>query len=326
MIIGLFLGFATSEGLYRLYLNAGGPEIEDSFEQERLAGDPPFMPGRMSQNAKLTFGKHVDGRFVHGSTATHDEFGRRRTPLPLGAHPKRHVLLFGCSFAYGAGVSDNETILAHLATRRSDLAPYNYGIPGGSLDNIYESIENTPLQNEVKEPEGIGLFFLFSQEHLMRLKDTWAYDRYRPSRPLYETSASASPKRLGHFRDLHPVKSFFFEVAGFSRLLQSATHLFYREGDFSTADYEHGARLLAGIAGKYRKDFPAGRFFVVEEFGPHPFYEFLKKEGLEVLILQGTKGDQESVKIPFDGHRTSEGNKLIADAILQALPAGILKP
>lgn len=64
-----------------------------------------------------------------------DEHRRRRTPNPGPPRPDS-LLLLGCSFTFGEGVDDDQTIAAFAARAQPSFETFNHGIPGGGPGNV----------------------------------------------------------------------------------------------------------------------------------------------------------------------------------------------
>jgi hypothetical protein len=113
----------------------------------------------------------VDGeRELLRRTAHFDQFARRTTKRPKSqTKPDKFIAVYGCSFMYGVGVSDDETFPAQLAKRMPNVHIYNYGVGGWGPNNFYRRAEKyTFAPNELEEKEGIILYVAI-EDHLRRV-------------------------------------------------------------------------------------------------------------------------------------------------------------
>jgi hypothetical protein len=76
------------------------------FEFSQTLGYKPLA------NADARATKYHGNQFLYDVVYHTDEFGRRRTPEPI-ASPDHFIAFFGCSYTFGEGVAESETLPAH---------------------------------------------------------------------------------------------------------------------------------------------------------------------------------------------------------------------
>src|SRR5690606_320602 len=109
------------------------------------AGDAQFM---------------VDGQVIFDYTYRTDAFHRRRVPAQAGqTTPRtRALLFFGCSYTFGEGVNDGETLPNQFALRAPDTAVYNYAFSGYGPHHMLARLESMDIRGEVPEPEAAAVY------------------------------------------------------------------------------------------------------------------------------------------------------------------------
>lgn len=88
-----------------------------------------------------------------------------RKPEGLG-YKKPPIILFGCSFTYGDGLKNNQT-LSYKLSHMSKRPVYNRGMNGWGVQHILYQLRRKDFYNEVEKPEYI--IYTFMQDHLNRM-------------------------------------------------------------------------------------------------------------------------------------------------------------
>lgn len=88
-----------------------------------------------------------------------------RTTL-IGKSSKKPILLFGCSFTYGTGLNDNQT-LSYKLYKLTDRTIYNKGMPATGTQHILYLLSQKSFYNKVPDVEFI--IYTFIHDHLTRL-------------------------------------------------------------------------------------------------------------------------------------------------------------
>ena len=86
---------------------------EISPSNRRIYLDDPDFGYRHAPLRRATEVRVHEEREVYRATYTTDALGRRATPRPANA--ERAILFVGCSFTFGLGVNDDETLPWHVA-------------------------------------------------------------------------------------------------------------------------------------------------------------------------------------------------------------------
>ena len=81
---------------------------------------------------------------------------------------KNSILIFGCSFAYSAGLEDSQTISEKLS-RYTKRTVYNFGINASGIQHMLHILKNKKLYNKIEnKPEHI--IYIYIPSHIERLR------------------------------------------------------------------------------------------------------------------------------------------------------------
>lgn len=101
---------------------------------------------------------------------------------PIGTqYNKKPIIVSGCSYAYGAGVEENETLAANLS-RLLKSPVYNIGTSGTSIQHAILTVENHYIDNIIKDAN--YFIYIFIGDHFMRVIGDEPFDAYTP-RPVF---------------------------------------------------------------------------------------------------------------------------------------------
>jgi len=255
----------------------------------------------------ITYRADSFGKEIFRVEYSTDRFGRRVTPLSSGERSKS-LLIFGCSMAFGQTVNDAQTIAFYLGALLKDHEPYNYGVNGGGIQNLYAITTAVPLTREVPQSEGLAIY-LYYPFHMNRLPTY--FSNLRNYYNSYEVSE-------GHFKRL-PLALFsrIFEGLGNSPLFERTATLLFPPPPLEEKDYQWGARLFKASMDLYKQAFPKGDFVVVMVGKDERMSRQL--DALEVPHVSVEQIDPSLTYYPYDGHYKPQGNAKMALQIVDAL-------
>lgn len=126
-LVGIFAGYVESQSQF----------LEN--EQEMVTVAPSNPAAGLTRHDRFTF----DGTLVYDVVYTQDQHQLRIGPPAPAPTPSSCVLFFGCSFAFGVGVNDGET-LAHQVEVQSHgrFRSRNFGRPGSGPHHMLEQIQS----------------------------------------------------------------------------------------------------------------------------------------------------------------------------------------
>ena len=92
--------------------------------------------------------------------------GWGRAPEGLKFKKKKPVVLFGCSYAYGYGLEDNQTF-AHKLALRAKRTVYNRSFPAWGIQHMLYQAQQPSLYEKIPEPGYV--IYVYMHDHLRRL-------------------------------------------------------------------------------------------------------------------------------------------------------------
>jgi len=150
-----------------------GPYSADYIQHDKELGYS-VKPGRRTVGAAKKFN---DGRIIYSVSYTIDEFGHRATPNT--GSTEGSVFFFGCSFTFGEGVSDSDS-LPYLYSVLSGRRTRNFALHGYGPHQMLRALE-TDRPKLLGIPESPSLVvYLALMFHLDRAAGRNESDRFGP--------------------------------------------------------------------------------------------------------------------------------------------------
>ena len=230
----------------------------------KYSGALPLLGQQCEGPLRVTSRTSATNEAIYDVTYRFDEHCRRQVPNNRG-RKRRKVVLAGCSFTFGEGVTDEQTIANQLAALRKDTAVYSISLPGFGPGDVLRELQERGTRTEGLGPAGgVGVFLLIDgQLERTICKSFCVQDRFAwvlQQRPYYRLNAQGDPVYVGTFRDSAPWKwrwyrlvfgSAFLEFVGWPRV------------NWTGADFRLMARLLAEIGKEMVEKAAIDRFVVV---------------------------------------------------------------
>ncbi len=161
-----------------------------------------------------------------------DSKGRRFTPQPTDDNKKFNCLFFGCSFTFGTGVNNDQTLPYYFGQMHPEMEIYNYGIPGGSPQETYLQSSRQILFDDIPLRPTI-IIYTFISDHLRRLKGTmnliFRAPKWVGCLPELEINDNTITYK-GKFEDTHP---YLFSLSN----LLSKSFVFRQMINYTQLDY-----------------------------------------------------------------------------------------
>jgi hypothetical protein len=224
----------------------------------------------------------IGGTTVWDATYTMDALHRRITPVEEPEKRTRFIAFFGCSYTFGTGVNDNETLPFYVGRYAPGFMPYNYGGPGWGPQQMLLKLQEENLRGEISQPRGIGVY-VYIDDHPRRaigaMRIFWAR-RY----PCYERQ-DGKLTYLGDFRLAHPWRTFLYDC-----LLKSNTVEFLHfdlPPRITEADIQLTADITKESAACFASQFNKDPFYVLifpyqQPYGPR-LLKYLTKDRVPYL-------------------------------------------
>ncbi|MCP4178188.1 MAG: hypothetical protein GY756_10510, partial [bacterium] len=150
------------------------------------------------KNSSWTASRYFDNDMVYKCIYTINKHGYRISP-PHKEKVKGCLLFFGCSFTYGEGVNDTETLpYVTGILLEENYAVYNFGIHGNGTHQMLFTFENGIVENIVKHNVTHVIYQTIYPEHVNRLLGLQPWSKRDPRYILGEHEEVIYK---GHFDD-----------------------------------------------------------------------------------------------------------------------------
>lgn len=163
-------------------------------------------------------------RVIFSANYNFDENRTRIVPQQIISKKKKNILLIGCSFTFGVGVQDNQTIAHFLKQKLPNYNIYNLGIPSGGMSDMLDDIYTYDRIKELNKNGGVVIYY-FVEDHFERT--FCSLDCYRdrriswsPNKNYYDFDSDEKLINHGQFKDSRPWRYQLFKHLGKSEFLK----------------------------------------------------------------------------------------------------------
>lgn len=302
--------------------------VEDIIEIKSQHEFPIYQvskDGAIRQKPNLTYNhkKTIDENELFSIDYKMDSYGRRKTPND-NDQTDSHLIVLGCSYTFGHGLKDNETLPYHLGRKFQKARPYNYGMQAYGTYHITRLIETIDLQKEIEEKKGI-MIYQFLNFHIVRSSglNYWSY--LFPYTPIYELKGGelnyVALKKDEDWLTTNLLKMFrrvpfLPSLTPFHEMVSNSTH--------DRVFYQTYAHAIDKIKSRYLESFPEGRFVMMihpDESLPNYLLGLLKDKGIEILNFDFslTRDPQYFIHPDHEPHPSPLLNQQLAKIIYQKL-------
>jgi hypothetical protein len=265
---------------------------------------------------------------LYNVTYTIDSTGLRVSP-PRRKDSLGSILFFGCSFTFGEGLQDGETLPYQVGVEsEGQYRTYNFGFHGYGPHQMLAEIEHGLVERIVEsDPYPRYAIYTMVPHHVARVAGRVVYGRHAPR---YLLDSDGGVRQVGHFDDNEP-KSARLDPALSWQLRKSAIYRMIENRDAAVS--EDDIRLLFAVVGRSRDllsaKYPGIEFHVM--LWPYhfesekPIYRKLK-DGLGRMgihlhvvedILPGYHADPPKYLLSeADGHPNVLANRTLAKYVL----------
>jgi hypothetical protein len=259
------------------------------------------------------------GGILYDVTYTFNHYGRRNIPNQFEREGSSFALFFGCSFTFGEGLNDNETLPFYFSRQAHDVHPYNFAFSGYGPNQMCEILGSQRINEEIAEVSGI-LFYIFIDEHISRaIGSMYVFNLWCRKCPYFQLENDGSVQRHGNFSTGRPIRSFIYRLLGKSNILR------YCGFDWPAKIDDDAITLTAGLIAESRNRFLAryatSKFVVV--FYPGSRYStslipLLQSYGIsyldysEMINLRAGR----NIITEEDKHPSSLANEVLAKRLL----------
>lgn len=247
----LLAAFAMAETYCTLHQPEHPTFSEGYYVSDEVLGTVPPKQAR----AHSTEVQH--GKLVYDVTYTTGSNGLRIAPPSNGPRLDGSVLFFGCSFTYGEGVQDDETLPYQVGIQSGGrYQTYNFGFHGYGPNQVLAAIESGRVREAVDTAPRYAIYQALP-DHIARVAGKIPYGKHNPR---YRLDADGTVQLAGHFDDDQKTDSAFKRrVRG--QLRKSA--IYRRLESLEPPTDESDVRLLLAVMRK-SKDLLAAQYPGIE--------------------------------------------------------------
>ncbi len=137
----------------------------------------------------------------------------RLRPFEGVEYNKRPILLLGCSYAYGQGLTDEQT-MGHKLSEYTKRPVYNYSLPGKGLQNTIYILQKDMLDESINNPEYV--IYVFMSDQIRRLYSTVCLHDYT-GYPVYKVQRDGTVVLKTNY---YPVYRQFYTFYFFNNIYQ----------------------------------------------------------------------------------------------------------
>lgn len=280
--------------------------------------------------------KIVGNDRVYDVTYTTDSHGFRVTPgFEPGASIGSTIAFFGCSFVFGEGLNDDETLPSHLAARlgfRHRIV--NAGFSGYGPHQMLRLLELDRLEGVVDEPLRTAVYVALPSHAYRAAGRVW----WDPVGPEYHLDREHLVRYVGAFTDVPEnwVPAYYkllqlIEVSRRSLFVDRFMRVFIDPRDNEArdaSDAEDLAILHASIVQRtaqlLQKKYGAALHVLLWDNDTHLSELMLQQlAARDIPVIKVSDyiplEEQAAFRIPRDGHPTSAANRVLAQALAERI-------
>ncbi|MBL7713911.1 MAG: hypothetical protein JNL01_00500 [Bdellovibrionales bacterium] len=271
-----------------------------------------------------------DGRILFDVKMKKGKDGFRITPSSGMGEPQYYALFFGCSFAFGEGVQDHQTLPYYFqqlgeGKLGTPVRSKNYAHSAWGTAQFWKVVHEVPPPAAILEAPQRIAFYVMIDHHFERLRGAYSIARDYPdwvgNTPYIAEDWTGQIVDRGYFRDS-------FKLALFRFL--SGSKLFYTMNlgpaawEVTDSELEFFSKVVASAQQKLKADWKVDEFYTVvlpQNDKGHAAVPYLNRLGVKTLDL--SKFDlQARMKVPAylpDRHPSAEGQRYLAGILLDAV-------
>lgn len=264
----------------------------------------------------------LDGKLIYSVNYSTDEFSRRITPLNNQPGADRFLIFFGCSFTFGEGLQDNQTLPYHAGVFAPCYVPYNYGYSGYGPQQMLLRLQDPDFSKQIKQDRGI---MIYGPAHVARAIGTYyASTNWAKDFPFYYLDNENNLVRDGNFQTGRPVRSTVYSAISHVRLLDIFFRRYGLPRKFSEKDIELTARIIEESFKLFEIKFPNSRSYFMllpgVDDSDQAVAALLRKAGISILDFSSRQEFHgKGFIITNDGHPTELWNQRLAELIVEKL-------
>lgn len=290
------------------YYRVAGTDNWAKFESNEIVPDSN-LGFRPKPNNQARHVLRTRERLIWDIRITTDQHGRR--VVPQKEHPGRRKFLafFGCSFTYGTGLADDQTLPYFVGEALPSYRVYNYSIPSSAPNLMLALLEEGKLPQQIEQKKGVFVYVGLNF-HVGRANGYMAEASWMSETPYYEYGVDGELLRKGSFASERPATISVYKWAW--PLIQRWTHGKMNFPPPRDAHFKYVCDIVKQSRRNFLKMFPGSSFVVAD----HPIYRMderviscLRDDGIKVFTTTASFAAEDGYMIPGDGHPTEKFNR-----------------
>jgi hypothetical protein len=246
----------------------------------------------------------------------------RVLPAVTAPSPESHMILLGCSFTWGQGVKDEETLHYQLHKRFPHTQIINWGIKGSGPNTTLKILDEIDVQDTPLPENGYTFYFLMS-DHVGRVTGDLFHMIDMFDDPYFELTSQGDVVYRGSFQEGRPLLTSLLRWASRTEWIRKWNVNYPSvESQSSKAQF---CGVLKALHQKVKEKFPTTQFYFVmypNEYLTQGYRDdCLKPHQLPYVdafhLIDGQP--REDYFIPQDGHPNGKMNVLLADFLKETL-------
>lgn len=311
-IIAFILAYLTVELIFYFlnpYLYTRSVYNKD---YDELYHSDDIMGYSVPSNSEHQITLHKKGKQIYRCTYSIDAYSRRCLPNKTA---DQFLIFFGCSFVFGEGVEDKET-MPYYFQNISPFQVYNYGIPGYGPQHMLRKLQLINFNKEVQQEKGCAIY-VFIDEHIERLICSMKiYNNWGKWLLYYSKNKMNQLNLYGTFENKRLINS-LYEFLGKSHLLR------FIEFDIpfriKEKHIEFTSQIIIESAKEFHQHFPESEFYVLLYPGTryaHILEKKMEQNGIRCLnFSQFIDLSKSGNTIEGDPHPSPQTHQKLAEEI-----------
>jgi hypothetical protein len=252
---------------------------------------------------------------LYDATYTINKDGLRVTPSCEGPGCRDAILFFGCSYMFGEGLNDDQTV-PFLVGKLSKSRAYNFAFSGYGPHQMLTEIEHGVI-GKIVDGRPKYVIFQTAPFHVDRAVGYMSWNHHGPK---YILSREGKIKYAGHFDD-----SLMIRII--NNLLEKSSiykNFFQDRSYINKNDIKRYIAIVVAAQQELLEKYPGLGFYVIywdyRNKNDKRILELFQKEGIKVHLISDILPEfhkRESDYHLLDGHPNFIANKYIANYIIQ---------
>ena len=289
VVFSSVITIALLEAVFAFLVNQRDkPAQADGFQGRPATIVDPDLGVVSPPDTTVTHIKKADGKVLFDVTYTYDSNGMRVTPFADSTAHSRYAQFYGCSFIFGWGLNDTETLPYYFSRDNPEYRSYNFAESGYGPQQMLALLEKGTPKKTVKEKDGFAIY-TYLDDHVLRVADgTYSLKRLEGLTPYYELKGDKFIRK-GFFADHYSLKNLVFRLMNKSYICRYFNIEYPFNYKPARKHYAYTAKMIKAAAEAYTRQFNNDNFYVLiypipNFYGPNDvFVEELKKLDLKVL-------------------------------------------